>query len=39
MLVTKGIKEVFVGDVDGNKYQDVIILSSDKQLRVYKNTG
>ncbi|MDD3263232.1 MAG: VCBS repeat-containing protein [Candidatus Absconditabacteria bacterium] len=31
------IKDVFVGDVDGNNYPDILVWTNSDQLRVYKN--
>ncbi|HRX63772.1 MAG TPA: hypothetical protein P5060_01570 [Candidatus Absconditabacterales bacterium] len=37
MILTDGIKEIMVGDVDGNDYDDILIRSKSDELRVYKN--
>lgn len=37
MLSAEQIKEVFVGDVDGNRYEDIIIRNTKDQLRIYRN--
>lgn len=37
MLVDDTIKEVHVGDVDGNNYNDIIVWTNNNQLRVYRN--
>ncbi len=37
MLSAEPIKEVFVGDVDGNKYEDIIVRNTKDQLRIYRN--
>jgi hypothetical protein len=37
MFITVGIKDVFVGDVDKNGYEDIIIQTTNGQLRVYLN--
>jgi hypothetical protein len=37
MLVDDTIKEVHVGDVDGNDYSDIIVWTNSNQLRVYRN--
>ncbi|MDR0650304.1 MAG: VCBS repeat-containing protein [Candidatus Peribacteria bacterium] len=39
MLISVGIKDVYVGDVDGNKYEDIIIATTTNQLRVYRNSN
>ena len=39
MRVAVSVKEVFIWDVDGNGYEDIIIRTSNNQLRVYKNSG
>jgi hypothetical protein len=31
------IKNVFVGDADGNGYQDIFVLTNNNQIRVYLN--
>lgn len=38
MLSAEQIKEVFVGDVDGNRYEDIIIRNTKDQLRIYRNS-
>ncbi len=37
MLIADGIKNVYVGDTDGNSYEDVMIQTNNDVLRVYKN--
>jgi hypothetical protein len=37
MLVDDTIKEVHVGDVDRNNYNDIIVWTNSNQLRVYRN--
>ena len=37
MLIEDAIQEVFMGDVDGNEYEDIIIRLSNNSLRVYLN--
>jgi hypothetical protein len=39
MLISVGIKDVYIGDVDGNKYEDIIIATTTNQLRVYRNSN
>lgn len=39
MVIADGIKNVFVGDADGNSYEDVIIQTNNDVLRAYKNNG
>ena len=39
MRIAVPIKEVFVWDADGNKWEDVIILTKNNQLRAYLNDG
>ena len=37
MRIAVGIKQLYIWDVDGNKYDDIIIHTSNNQLRVYLN--
>lgn len=37
MLIADGIKNVFIGDADGNSYEDIIVQTNKDTLRVYKN--
>jgi hypothetical protein len=37
MRIAVDIQDVYVGDVDGNKYEDIIIRTSNNQLRAYLN--
>lgn len=37
MRLSDSIKDVYVGDVDGNNYPDVLVWTTNHQLRVYKN--
>lgn len=37
MLIAVGIQDVYVGDVDGNGYPDIIVQTTNNQLRVYTN--
>ena len=37
MVSAEQIKDIFVGDVDGNKYEDIIIRNTKDQLRIYTN--
>jgi hypothetical protein len=37
MILADGIKDIIIGDVDGNNYEDIIIWSKSDTLRVYKN--
>lgn len=37
MVVADGIQNIYVGDTDGNKYEDVIIQTTNNKLRVYNN--
>lgn len=39
MVIADGIKNVFVGDADGNSYEDVIVQTNNDVLRAYKNNG
>lgn len=39
LITTEQIKEVYVGDADGNKYPDIFILNTKNQLRTYLNTN
>ncbi|MDR2415561.1 MAG: VCBS repeat-containing protein, partial [Candidatus Peribacteria bacterium] len=39
MLISVGIKDVYIGDVDGNNYEDIIIATTTNQLRVYRNSN
>ena len=37
MVVDKGIDDMYVGDVDGNGFDDVMLALADNTLRVYHN--
>lgn len=37
LLSAEPVKEAFVGDVDGNGFEDLIIRNTQEQLRVYTN--
>ncbi len=37
MRVAVRVKDVFVGDADGNKYEDIFVFTDNNQLRVYLN--
>ena len=37
MIIADGIKNMYVGDVDKNGYQDIIVLTQEGKLRVYYN--
>ncbi|MCK9466717.1 MAG: FG-GAP-like repeat-containing protein [Candidatus Absconditabacterales bacterium] len=37
MILADGIKEIIVGDIDGNGYKDIIIKNNSNILRAYKN--
>jgi len=37
MRLADSIRDVFVGDVDGNNYPDILVWTNNNQLRVYKN--
>lgn len=37
MIIGSDIQEVFVGDIDANGYDDIIIRTVDHQLRAYPN--
>ena len=37
MLVEWWIRDVYVGDVDGNKYQDIIVWNNKNKMVVYRN--
>lgn len=39
IVVADGIKETFVGDVDGNGYEDLLISTKADKLRAYLNTN
>ncbi|MFZ2718776.1 MAG: VCBS repeat-containing protein, partial [Candidatus Absconditicoccaceae bacterium] len=36
-ILADGIKEIYIGDVDGNNYDDIIILTQGDQLKAYTN--
>ncbi|MBO4203866.1 VCBS repeat-containing protein [bacterium] len=38
LLVADHIDEVFVGDVDGNEYEDLLFRLQNGEIRVYLNT-
>jgi hypothetical protein len=38
MFISVGIKDVYIGDVDKNGYEDIIIATTNNQLRVYRNS-
>ncbi len=37
LRLADSIKDVFVGDVDGNNYPDSLVWTTSDQLRVYTN--
>ena len=37
MLIADSIRDVSIGDVDGNGYEDVLIRTSDSTLKAYRN--
>lgn len=37
LFIAQQIKEVYVGDLDGNQYQDILIQTQAGQLRAYLN--
>jgi hypothetical protein len=37
MVIADSIKEVVVGDIDGNKFPDIMIRTNNNKLKVYKN--
>jgi hypothetical protein len=39
LLIAVGIKDVYVGDVDKNGYDDIVISTTNNQLRTYLNKG
>ena len=39
MHIAVDIKDVYVWDVDGNKYSDIIVYTQNNQLRTYLNKG
>ena len=39
ILTAQEIKEIYVWDLDGNNYQDILIHTSSNQLRAYLNQG
>lgn len=38
MFLEKRVREVKVGDLDGDGYDDILVWTEDNQLRAYKNT-
>jgi len=39
LYIAEDIKDVFVGDVDGNDFPDIIVHTQEDKLRVYTNTN
>lgn len=39
MRIAVGIQDVFVWDLDGNKYDDILVYTTNNQLRAYLNNG
>lgn len=39
LLIDADIKEIFVGDIDANGYDDIMIRTDDNQVRAYTNDG
>jgi hypothetical protein len=39
VVIGIGIEDVYIGDVDGNGYDDIIIKTKNNQLRTYLNDG
>jgi len=37
LFAADGIRDVFVGDVDANGYDDILVWTNTNRLRVYKN--
>jgi hypothetical protein len=37
ILTAQQIKAIYVGDLDANRYQDILIQTSSNQLRAYMN--
>jgi hypothetical protein len=37
LVVADGVKELFVGDVDGDGWEDIMVLTTSDKLRVYSN--
>lgn len=37
LVVSDGIKETFIGDVDGDGWEDIMILTTSEKLRAYMN--
>jgi len=39
LRIDERIKDVWLGDVDGNNYKDILVRTNKDKLRVYKNTN
>lgn len=39
MTIADGIQDVFIGDIDGDGWSDIIIRTTSNMLKVYKNTN
>lgn len=37
IMIAGGIKKAYVGDTDGNSYEDIVIQTTDDKIKVYKN--
>jgi hypothetical protein len=37
MISAEPIKEVFIGDIDGNNFEDIIVYNTKNQIRIYTN--
>jgi hypothetical protein len=37
MMTTEQMEDVYVGDIDGNGYEDILIRNSKQQFRAYLN--
>ena len=37
MMSAEPIKEVFIGDIDGNKFEDIVVHNTKNQIRIYTN--
>ena len=36
-MIAGGIKKIYVGDTDGNSYEDIVIQTKEDKIKVYKN--
>ena len=37
MISAEPIKEVFIGDIDGNNFEDIIVYNTKNQIRIHTN--